>query len=206
MNAIFGALGRGVVRFRWLIVIIWVVGTIFAVKTLPTLASQVNNNNSDFLPTSAPSEKAAELAKPIIGTTDHSRLNIVASTSGAALSTEDFAALNQLKTNLSAVPTVTDVSFFARSPDNRAAQLLVESSTGQFDQTGIKKLVNDVQGAIDRTTFPSSLTVNQSGEIPTEVANQEKSKKQSNQIQGFTILFILVLLIVIFRAPYSLPS
>ena len=92
MNAIFGALGRGVVRFRWLIVIIWVVGTIFAVKTLPTLASQVNNNNSDFLPTSAPSEKAAELAQ---ADHRHNRPQPVEHrgvTSGAALSTEDFAA------------------------------------------------------------------------------------------------------------------
>ena len=32
VNALFAALGRGTVRFRWLIVVVWILGTGFAVQ------------------------------------------------------------------------------------------------------------------------------------------------------------------------------
>ena len=72
VSAIFGALGRGVVRLRWLVVIAWVVVTVLAVHAFPSLASQVNNNNSAFLPASAPSNQAAVLAQPLIGSINQS--------------------------------------------------------------------------------------------------------------------------------------
>ena len=51
--------------------------------------------------------------------------------------------------------------------------------------------------------------MNLAGEVATNVANQQQSKKQGNEIQLFSILFILVLLLVIFRsllAPFDHPA
>jgi len=39
MSRFFDVLGRGVVRLRWVVVIVWIVGTVAAVVSLPTLAS-----------------------------------------------------------------------------------------------------------------------------------------------------------------------
>ena len=50
VSRFFAALGRGVVRLRWVVVIVWLVGTVVTVRALPTLASQVDNNNGAFLP------------------------------------------------------------------------------------------------------------------------------------------------------------
>ena len=66
MNAFFLGLGRFTVRFRWLIVVVWLVGTAASVHFLPSLASEVNNDNSAFLPASAPSTVAANLAVPLV--------------------------------------------------------------------------------------------------------------------------------------------
>jgi len=67
VNTLFAALGRGTVRYRWIIVVVWVLGTVVAVRALPSLSSQVDNNNSAFLPANAPSNQAAILAEPLIG-------------------------------------------------------------------------------------------------------------------------------------------
>jgi RND superfamily putative drug exporter len=206
VNTAFAALGRGVVRFRWLIIVAWILGTVFAVGNLPSLGSQVNNDNSQFLPASAPSNQAAVLAQPLIGSASQSPIPVVAVTSGDTLTAADQAALAQLSVELGKVPTVESVRFLAESADRKAAELLVTSSTQPFGPTGPKVLVDDLQAVIDRADLPPNLQVQLAGEIVTNVANNAKSNQQGNLIQIFSILFIIVLLLIIFRsllAPFA---
>ncbi|MHB8219038.1 MAG: MMPL family transporter [Acidimicrobiales bacterium] len=200
MSAVFGALGRAVVRLRWIVVAIWIVGTVLAVHSFPSLASQVNDNNSAFLPASAPSNQAAALAKPLIGSTSESQVPVVAVTTAPALTAADAAAVKRATNDLKRVSTVKRVTFLGTAPDGRAVQLLVVSSVTPFDQTGTKKLVADLQKALSTVGFPGDLQVHLSGTVATNVANQKQSNKQGSQIQLFSILFILVLLFVIFRS------
>ncbi|HEV2242494.1 MAG TPA: hypothetical protein VGR98_15735, partial [Streptosporangiaceae bacterium] len=102
IDAIFGAIGRFAVRFRWLVVLAWIVAAIAAVTQLPSLASVTNNNNSTFLPASAPSEHAAKLAAPL-GTTNLFGIPVVAARSGATLTPADVAAVSALQGLLSKV-------------------------------------------------------------------------------------------------------
>ena len=57
--AIFRWLGLFDVKFRYLIVLVWVAVTVAAVATLPSLSSVTNENNSSFLPANSPSLHAA---------------------------------------------------------------------------------------------------------------------------------------------------
>ncbi|MGH9090685.1 MAG: MMPL family transporter, partial [Acidimicrobiales bacterium] len=200
MNAVFEAIGRGVVRLRWVIVVVWVLGTVFAVHAFPSLASQVNNNNSAFLPPSAPSNQAARLAQPLIGSTRQTQVPVVAVTTGASLDTADQAALRRAATDLGQVPTVRHVTFLGVSPDGKAAQLLVVSSVSPFDQTGTTTLVGHIETTLHKVGFPSDMSAYPSGAVATNVANNKQSKQQGNEIQFFSIIFILALLFVIFRA------
>lgn len=200
MNAVFEAIGRGVVRLRWVVLAVWVLGTVFAVHAFPSLASQVNNNNSAFLPATAPSNEAAALAKPLIGSTSQTQIPVVAVTAGASLDAADQAALRQAATDLKQVPTVEHVTFLGVAPDGKAAQLLVVSSVSPFDQTGTTTLVDHVETTLDRVSFPSGMSAYPAGSVVTNVANNKQSKQQGNEIQLFSIIFILVLLFVIFRA------
>ncbi len=200
IDVLFGKLGRGVVRFRWVIVIIWVLGIGFASHAFPTLSSQVNNNNSEFLPASAPSNQAADLAKPLIGSITQAKVTVVAVTSNGTLDSADQSALTALAGDLQQVPTVTSVTRKATSPNQKAQQLQVVSTISPFDQTGTKKLVDNLQSALQKADLPSDLQANLAGSVATNVANQEQSNKQSNEIQFASIIFILILLIFIFRA------
>ena len=200
MERALEALGRGVVRFRWAVIAIWVLGTIFAVWALPSLGSQVNDDNSQFLPANVPSNKAAALAEPLIGPSNQSRIPVVAATSNPTLTVVDEAALAQLSGELAKVATVKGVTFLAESARRDAAQILVTSSTAPFGPTGPKALVDDLQSTLDQATLPPDLRVHLAGAIVTNVAADAKSSKQGDLIQRFSVLFIIVLLLVIFRS------
>jgi putative drug exporter of the RND superfamily len=200
VNALFAALGRGAVRFRWIIVVVWIFGTGFAVHALPTLSSQINNNNSAFLPTSAASNQAAVLAEPLIGSINQAPVDIVAVTSGGQLSASDRAALTSLAAKLRGVPTVKHVAFLGTSPDGRAQLELVTSSVQIMDVTGSKTLVDNLSRAIAEVNIPSDLSVHVAGELATNVAEQQQSVQQGKRTQEFSLLFIIILLLVIFRS------
>ena len=202
MNRAFGALGRVVVRFRWLIIVIWLLGTLVSVRTLPSVGSQVNNNNSQFLPASAPSKQAAGRTLPLIGSSSNRQIPVVAVTSNSTLTSADQAALRRLTAELEKVPTVKKVRFRAESARGDAQELVVTPS----GPTRPKALVHDLQSALDRADLPSDMHVNLAGAIVTRVATNEKSNKQGNLIQIASILFIIVLLLIIFRsllAPFA---
>ena len=58
----FEAIARFDIRFRWLIVAVWVVGVVAGIRLLPSLADVTRTSNSQFLAATAPSQHAADLA------------------------------------------------------------------------------------------------------------------------------------------------
>ncbi|HLN15357.1 MAG TPA: MMPL family transporter [Acidimicrobiales bacterium] len=200
MNAFYGAFGRGVVRFRWLVVIAWVLITIVSVRALPSLSSQVNNNNGAFLPASAPSNKAAVLAEPLIGSVNQSNVEVVLYSTSGSLSVADEQALNVLKSALGAVPTVREVRFLGAAPNGKAVQLLVTSSDSPFDQGAVTTLGQDLESALGHVPLRAGLHADLAGQVATNYANQQASQKTGKLTQSLSILFILVLLLIIFRS------
>ena len=133
VDAIFRALGRGVVRYRWIILVLWLIGTGAAVHSLPSLASEVNNNNSAFLPADAPSNQAADLAEPLVGPADQTLVQVVFVASHGTLSSSDLSVAQSVASALRRVSTVDSVQFAGVSPDRQAAQVLVLSSDSPND-------------------------------------------------------------------------
>src|SRR5215475_12512906 len=99
IDAIFRAIGSFCVRFRWLVLAVWVAGAIAAAALLPALSSVTQNNNTKFLPDSAPSQHAADLAAPF-GTAGLLPIPVVAARSGAALTAADVTAVTNLRGQL----------------------------------------------------------------------------------------------------------
>ncbi|MGH9046142.1 MAG: MMPL family transporter, partial [Acidimicrobiales bacterium] len=199
VDRLFGALGRTVVRYRWLIVILWLVGTGVAVKTLPSLGSQVNNNSA-FLPANAPSNQAATLAEPLSGPANQSLIQVVAVAHGGALGASDQAAFQSLIPALAKIPTVDHVQFGSVSPDRDAAEILVLSKNSPNDVPDDKTLLHRMQVAVDKTSLPRGLDVHFAGAVATGVANQVQSQSQGKQTQSLSLLLIIVLLLFIFRS------
>jgi hypothetical protein len=58
----FEAIGRFSIKFRWLVLFVWVAGTFAGAHYLPSLSDVTQSNNTSFLPANAPSQKAINLA------------------------------------------------------------------------------------------------------------------------------------------------
>jgi RND superfamily putative drug exporter len=200
MNALFELLGRAVVRFRYVVVAVWIAGTVAAVAGLPSLGSQIDNNNGAFLPADAPSNVAARLAQPVAGSVAASQVPVIAVTARARLDPGDRADLARAARQLSRVPTVRSVRFVAESADGRASELLVVSSVSPFDQGRAGTLVDGLQAALGRSALPAHLKAHLAGRVATNVANQKQSQRTGKLVQAFSVLLILLLLLVIFRA------
>jgi putative drug exporter of the RND superfamily len=197
----FAGLGRFSVRFRWLVIGAWIAIAIIVSITLPSMGSQVNNDNSQFLPSSAPSQKAAVLATPLIGNVSaQSQVIIVASVDGH-LTPADLLTVNAMAKSAAEVPGVSNAKVVGVSTDGKAARILVTADVGQSDIAAQKTIIDGLQKAADEANNASSgLSFHVAGPIATNVANQAQSNKTGSEVQSLSFLFIIVLLLLIFRS------
>ena len=199
IEGIFGAIGSFAVKFRWVVVVVWVLATFAVPRFLPSLASVTQGNNANFLPASAPSQHAVDLAAPF-GTTNLVPVPVVAAVSQGQLTAADVSYLNTLRQDFRSVPTVVRANDLGRSHDGQAEQLQVLSDVSQGDQAGITKLVDNLRAAITRAGPPPGLQVHLAGAVAVQVDQQKESGATGNQEEALTVVFILVLLLLIFRS------
>src|SRR5215467_11319983 len=193
-DAVFGAIGSFAVRFRWLVVAVWVAGALAALVLLPSLSSVTQASNAKFLPASAPAERAAVLAAPF-GTANLQQVLVVAARPGGPLTRADAGALAGLQGRLRAVPRVARVQDLGRSADGQAEQLVVlarQSGAKNADAT----LINALRAAIGAAGLPAHLA----GDVAVGVDQQKASGNAGNQVELLAALFIIVLLVIIFRS------
>jgi putative drug exporter of the RND superfamily len=199
IHAIFGGIGAFSVKFRWVVIAAWVIAAIAIPRFLPSLNSVTQGNNSAFLPASAPSEQAAQLAAPF-GTTNLVPVQVVAAVNQGTLTTAETAWLATLQHDLTTVPTVVSVRDLGRSADQQAEQLQVLSDVSQASQPDQTTLVNNIRAQIKKAAPPGELQVHLAGQIAINVDQQTKSGSTGNQVEFVSVIFILILLLLVFRA------
>jgi putative drug exporter of the RND superfamily len=200
VHAIFGGIGSFAVKFRWLVIILWVVAAVGVPRALPSLSSVTQGNNANFLPASSPSEQALQLAAPL-GASTLTPVPVVAASAQGPLTPADQAWLSRLEHDLGQVPTVAKVRDLGRSPDGQAAQLQVLSTvSGGGSGSGLTTLVNDMRATISRDGPPPGLSVHLAGAVAINVDQQSKSGSTDSEIQFLSLAFIMVLLLLVFRA------
>lgn len=200
VDALYGAIGRFSVRFRWLMLLVWVAAAIAATTQLPSLSSVTQTNNEKFLPASAPSAQAAQLAAPF-GTANLQPIPVVAATSGGPLTAADVTALGALQHGLLRVPGVARVINAGRSTDGQAEQLVVLASfSGPGGLNYQKDLVGGLRAEIKRTARPAGLQVHVTGDVATAVDQQSASGNVAREVQALSVVFVIALLVLIFRS------
>lgn len=196
---IFEAIGKFSVKFRWIVIIVWIVGASLIVNNLPSLTSVTQSNNTNFLPNSSPTEKALNLEDAFQSSNIVSIPVVVAGNS--ALTATDQASIAKMQANLSKVQLVTKVINRGKSADNEAEIIEVQAKTNKVvDPT---PFIDNLRSAIKAADLPSGVQAHLTGELATEVDNSSSSGKQNSELQIGTIIFIIILLLVIFRAPLA---
>ena len=200
VDAIYGAIGRFSVRFRWLVLFIWIAGAIAASTQLPALSSVTQGNNQKFLPASAPSSHAAALATPF-GTANRQPIPVVVATSSGTLTAADTAAISGLEARIVKVPGITKVINGGRSADGQAEELTALASVaGSGNPNYAKNLVDDLRAQIASAHLPAGLHAHLAGDLAIQVDQQKASGNTGNKVQALSALFVILLLVVIFRS------
>jgi putative drug exporter of the RND superfamily len=207
VDDIFRAIGKFAVKFRWVVLIVWIAAAAVIPKALPSLASVTQGNNSAFLPASAPSEHATTLAAPLGISLSETPVPVVAAVSTGSFSTTDQTWLGTLATDLGQVKTVTSVRELGESavpgPNGvagQAAQIQVLSNVSQSDQAAQTTLVDDLRSTIASASPPAGMQVHLAGQLAVNVDQQKQSGNTGSEVQGAAFLFILILLFLIFRS------
>jgi putative drug exporter of the RND superfamily len=205
VDTFFAAAGRLSVRFRWAIVAIWVAGAFAAMALLPSLSSVTQSDNTSFLPASAPSEQAAQLASPLQGAS-LTEVTVVAAATGRPLTGADQAAIARLPGALSRADRVAGlvrVRDAGESADGQAEEFSVLASlaqSGGLATTQQARLVAQLRGAIRAAALPAGLQAHLAGPVATRVDDNAVSTKTGGQVQWFSIIFVIALLVAVFRS------
>jgi putative drug exporter of the RND superfamily len=202
VGTFFAAVGRLSVRYRWAIVAAWVAGTVAAMVLLPSLSDVTQSDNTSFLPATAPSEQAAQLASPLQGAS-LTAVTVVAATSGGTLTSADQLAIARLSSALSRVGRVAGVRDAAQSADGQAEQLTVLAALAQSGGLATAQqasLVAGLRDVIRTTALPAGLEAHTAGTVATRVDNNATSTKTGGEVQWFSIIFVIALLIAVFRS------
>ena len=198
----FAVAGRLAVRFRWVIVLAWVAGTIAAMVLLPSLSNVTQSDNTSFLPASAPSESAAQLASPLQGAS-LTAVTVVAARADGPLTGADQAAIARLSGALARVARVTSVRDAGQSADGQAEQFTVLAALAQSGGLATSQqasLVASLREVIRTAALPAGLMAHTAGSVATRVDTNATSSKTGGQVQWFSIIFVIALLMAVFRS------
>jgi len=202
VSSSFAVVGRLSVRFRWAIVLAWVAATVAAMALLPSLSNVTQSDNTSFLPASAPSEQAAQLASPLQGAS-LTAVTVVAARAGRPLTESDQAAIARLSGALARVAKVTSVRDAGQSSDGQAEQLTVLAALAQSGGLATSQqasLVASLREVIRTAALPAGLTAHTAGSVATRADNNATSSKTGGQVQWFSIIFVIALLMAVFRS------
>ena len=200
MHTFFAATGRFAVRFRWAVVAAWVAATMLATLLLPSLASVVKESNTDLLPASSPSLAAARLAAPFQAPNQTPVLVVVAR-GGGTVTTADTTAIGRLAVRLAKVADVQQVKDLGDSPDRQAVQLEVLAHVNLTSQPSLaQQLVTGLREAITASALPGDLHAHLAGPAAAQADVSQSNQKATELGLGLSIVFILALLLIVFRA------
>ena len=193
------ALARFDIRFRWLIVVVWVLGAVAASRALPSLSSVSQSSNAQFLPASAPSQRAAALAAPFQTTNPGATAVIIASRSGAPLSPADAAAIDRVEEAAATVPGVLSVRDQGLAADGQARRALVVTVPAGGN-SGNPDLVHGIRRTFAEAEAPPGLSLHLTGPLAQATDAAASASRTGTNIRLFSVLFVIVLLFLVYRA------
>ncbi len=204
MSSLFAAAGRFSVRRRWIVVAVWLVVTVASVRLLPSLAGAVNNNNTQFLPRSAPSNVAARLASPFYGASSNDDAFVVAATRDhSPLDAADLAAITRLSILAARLPHARSARVIEISGDRQAAQIEVRASLSQTTNTPDVVFVHGLRALFTKVGAPPGLALHTAGNLAITADQAHQAGGIGARTEYLSIVLIVVLLLGVFRSPLA---
>ena len=190
-------LARFAIRFRYVIIAVWIIAGALCIALFPSLSSAVNTDNSSFLPASSPSIHALDLAAPFQPTNDTTGTLVVLGK--GKLSSSDQQDITSLQKKIAKDGHVVSVSDQGLSKDGQVskAQVVFNVPTSSTDAS---PTVAAVRSTMSSFKLPAGLSSYLTGQLPSAVDNQNSQAHAQKLTADLSILVILIMLIIVFRA------
>ncbi len=190
-------LARFAIRFRYVIIGVWIIAGALCIALFPSLSSAVNTDNSSFLPASSPSIHALDLAAPFQPTNDTTGTLVVLGK--GKLSSSDQQDITSLQKKIAKDGHVVSVSDQGLSKDGQVskAQVVFNVPTSSTDAS---PTVAAVRSTMSSFKLPAGLSSYLTGQLPSAVDNQNSQAHAQKLTADLSILVILIMLIIVFRA------
>ncbi len=204
MRSLFAVLGRLSIRYRWLVIAVWVTGAVAAVLFLPSLAAAVNNDNTQFLPASASSNIASRLAAPFYGASNNDDAFVVAATGNhRPLSPADRAAIVRLTALAARLPHARAARIDEFSGDGQAAQIVIRASLSQATNRPDVNFVRSLRALFPEAGPPPGLVLHTAGNLAITADQANQASGLGSRAMYLSILLIIVVLLAVFRSPLA---
>jgi RND superfamily putative drug exporter len=207
----FGWLGRTVVRHPWWTIVTWLVAAAAAVALAPKL--DTHSDQQDFLPTKYESVQAGKLADRAFPSGSQkvtNELMVVKRSDGKTLTPADQTKIGQIAQTLQAkhISGLTAVTTGPQtvSQDHRIQIVAVPLPTSWADQKLEKKneaAVKQLRVAATQAFNGTGLHYGVSGNVSSTIDNAESDNKTMAMIGIATVVLIITLILIIFRAPIA---
>jgi RND superfamily putative drug exporter len=177
----------------------WLVMAVLAHLFLPSLAGVAQDHTVSSLPGSSPSVKAARLATPF-QRPDQTPVPVVVARSDGTLTATDMDLIAGLATGLQKVTYVQQVKDLGISRDSRAAELQVLANVSSSAPGPDQQLVSGLRHTIASAGLPRYLHAHLAGPLAAAVDTSQNGQRTLKLGQDLSILFIVILLLIVFRA------
>lgn len=198
MSKVFEAIARFSVKFRWLIIIFWIAMVPILTANLPSINDVTKNDNSDFLPKNSPTIKATELESNFQPKDTAGTLTVIAVSADGPLTPQDDTAIDQAMAGVAKVDGINSVKSLGVSADGKAEQIQVGVDGKAFGMEA-EQVLKDVRAQTNKN-LPSGLSIHVTGDLAVSLDAAEANQKGRNSTEFYTVIFILVLLLFVFRA------
>jgi RND superfamily putative drug exporter len=196
---VFAAIGRFSVRFRWFILIFWIAAVPIVTANFPSINSVSKNNNSDFLPKNSPSVTAAELETKFQSKDTAANAILIVARENGKLNDNDNAVIKKVEAAVKQSNSVSEVKDQGIAADGQARQIFVGINGDAFGQKALD-VAKDIRTRMSRVNLPAGLNMHLTGDFAASVDAANAQQKGRNNTESLTVVFILVLLLVVFRA------
>jgi RND superfamily putative drug exporter len=203
----FARLARVVVRHPWWTIGAWLVAAVAVIAFSPALTTQADQG--DFLPSKYESVQAQQVAeKAFPQQEDTSALIVVQRSDRRSLTAADTAKVTQVAQALQARKPA-GVSAIATGPQavapNRTVQVISVPMTGftAEDQQRQSDAVKFIRAQLPGQLQGSGLEAKVGGEVASWVDNEDSFEQSFAIVGAATIILIIGLILLIFRAPLA---
>lgn len=203
----FARLARFVVRHPWWTIVAWLVAAALIITFSPKLTTE--SDQGDFLPSKYESVQAIKIAeKAFPAQEDTSSLIVVKRSGGGPLTAQDTAKVNEAAASLNSAKPPTVLNFLtgpqAVAP-NKAVQVIMVpmKGTSQAESKKQGEAVKEIRKDLPALLKGSGLEAKVGGDVAGFVDNEDSFNKSFEIVGIATLVLIIGLILLIFRAPLA---